>query len=705
MKSVLALGAVAATASASASTESLNPITRIAELLQGLAKKVEEDGKAEGKLFMKYKCWYKSTLEEKKASNADARARISELETFIDDVENGRVDFTSDRGDREKELAAIIATLEKAKDVREQENADFLAAKDEMTKAITALDSAIGTLDKATKGSFLARKAHMKHSQAHPDMASLLAERLEAKQAVQLASTQLNSADLHFLQRALEVQPAGGKDWETLNKGQKYAKKYTKRSGEIQNILKEMKETFDENLADAEAKELAASNSYDALKSAKESEKTAAEKALNELKGESAARASNKNDAETEKTALETQVTNDVGFIDEIEKAYKAKLALYKDRKTVRVDEVAAISEAIGFLRSDDARDTMKKSFASQGYFFVQTASKSESAKMERALSSVASGYKKAGVTQRQLAKVMAKMQKKAGEDSESIKAVIDAIDTMVTDLKVERQADLDKDDKCKKDTKKNMDEAAEQARTVDTKLATIARKEARIADFKDKTEKAEAVVEELKAAAKEASQTRADENTEYKTNKADDTAAASLIQSAMDALKKFYKERDFMQVSGSASVAAPGEAPAPPPPTFEGAYEGEQESGKGVVGIMEMIAADVQKDIDEATAEEQASEQAYSAFVEANSADRLTQETLIEEYTKKISKAEIDKVDAHTDKTDAKGLLEAEIEMLKSYKTGCDFMAVNIGLRNENRQLEMDGLDKAKTILTGGSA
>jgi len=534
-------------------------------------------------------------------------------------------------------------------------------------------------------------------------MASLLAERLEAKQAVQLASTQLNSADLHFLQRALEVQPAGGKDWETLNKGQKYAKKYTKRSGEIQSILKEMKDTFDENLKDAEAKELAASNSYDDLKSAKESEKTAAEKALNELKGESAARASNKSDAETEKKALETQVSNDVGFIDEIEKAYKAKLALYKDRKSVRVEEVAAISEAIGFLRSDDARDTMKKSFASQGYFFVQTASKSESAKMERALSSVASGYKKAGVTQRQLAKVMAKMQKKAGEDSESIKAVIDAIDTMVTDLKAERQSDLDKDDKCKKDTKKNMDEAAEQARTVDTKLATIARKEARIADFKDKTEKAEAVVDELKAAAKAAKQTREDENAEYKTNKADDTAAASLIQSAMDALKKFYKEKNFMQVSGS--VAAPGEAPAPPPPTFEGAYEGEQESGKGVVGIMEMIAADVQKDIDEATAEEQASKQAYDDFVTANTADQKTQTDLIDEYTNKISKAETAKDNAHSDKTVAKGLLDAEIETLKSYKTSCDFMAVNIGLRNENRQLEMDGLNKAKTILTGGSA
>merc|ERR1712227_1196742 len=114
---------------------SVNPITRVAELLQGLSKKIEEDGKAEAKLFTAYKCWYKQTTADKTQSNEEAAARIETLTIFIDDVENGRIEFTSERQDREKELASIIEQMEKAKALREQEKADFEAAKDEMTKA------------------------------------------------------------------------------------------------------------------------------------------------------------------------------------------------------------------------------------------------------------------------------------------------------------------------------------------------------------------------------------------------------------------------------------------------------------------------------------------------------------------------------------------------------------------------------------------
>merc|ERR1719502_2568804 len=48
----------------------MNPITRVVELLEGLAKKVEADGKAEEELFDKYVCWYKTVVGTKTASNA-----------------------------------------------------------------------------------------------------------------------------------------------------------------------------------------------------------------------------------------------------------------------------------------------------------------------------------------------------------------------------------------------------------------------------------------------------------------------------------------------------------------------------------------------------------------------------------------------------------------------------------------------------------
>jgi len=146
---------------ASASAVKLNPITRVVELLEGLAKKVEQDGKVEEDLFETYVCWAKTVIKTKTATNEAAEARIEELEAYIDDIKSGRIEFTSERTELEAQIKALNQEIETAEDLREKEKADFEAAKDEMTKAIAALEQAVEVLDEATskhKGSLLTIK-------------------------------------------------------------------------------------------------------------------------------------------------------------------------------------------------------------------------------------------------------------------------------------------------------------------------------------------------------------------------------------------------------------------------------------------------------------------------------------------------------------------------------------------------------------------
>jgi len=121
------------------------------ELLKGLSKQIEEEGKKEEDLYETYVCWAKSIISQKTASNEEAASKIDSLETYLSDLKNGRVEMTSERADLEKEIEELLADLESAKAMRTQENKDFEEAKDEMNKAISALDSAIKTLDTATK--------------------------------------------------------------------------------------------------------------------------------------------------------------------------------------------------------------------------------------------------------------------------------------------------------------------------------------------------------------------------------------------------------------------------------------------------------------------------------------------------------------------------------------------------------------------------
>merc|ERR1719472_566153 len=110
-----------------AAAEELNPITRVAQLLEGLAKKVDSDEDAEQELYDSYKCWCKTVVSTKLAS--------------IDS--------------NKKEIKELTASIKEEEDMRAKENEDYLAAKDEMTKAITALEKAVDTMAKGTEGSFL----------------------------------------------------------------------------------------------------------------------------------------------------------------------------------------------------------------------------------------------------------------------------------------------------------------------------------------------------------------------------------------------------------------------------------------------------------------------------------------------------------------------------------------------------------------------
>merc|ERR1719198_12374 len=47
---------------------------------------------------------------------------------------------------------------------------------------------------------------------------------------------------------------------------------------------------------------------------------------------------------------------------------------------------------------------------------------------------------------------------------------------------------------------------------------------------------------------------------------------------------------------------------------------------------------------------------------------------------------------------------LDAVMQMIADAKPGCDFFTINYPSRLKNRQIEIDGLQKAKAILTGAS-
>merc|ERR1719253_1220583 len=136
-----------------------------------------------------------------------------------------------------------------------------------------------------------------------------------------------------------------------------------------------MHQTFSINLKDARDKEADAKAEYDKLSKAKQDQLDAAQKALNKMESENGAKGMSRQDSVDELDALKKQVKDDTKFIAQTEKALEEKKASWKVRSELRSGELGAISKAISILFNDDARDLMKKSFASQGFLQVGQAS------------------------------------------------------------------------------------------------------------------------------------------------------------------------------------------------------------------------------------------------------------------------------------------------------------------------------------------
>merc|ERR1719160_996449 len=501
-------------------------------------------------LFETYVCWYKTVVSSKKASNAAAADRIESLEAYIADIEAGRVEFTSERTDLVASIKGLNEEIETATDLREKEHEDYLAAKDEMEKAIAALEQAVEVLAAGTAEKKEESMLSLRRQMGRLEEGEAAGERMEAsmalQRAVQMGKNYLDKGDAAFLEKVLSGD-VPNVDWKKLNRKATFKMKYKARSGKIQKILADMLQTFKDNLADATAKEKEAKAAYEKLMGSKKDELGTAEEALTDGNKEGSARNMAKDEAQQEVDDLKAQIEADEGYIKDTEEAYGIKMEEFKERKKLRKLEVASINKAIAILNSDDAKDTFNKSFKSQGYLLLQ---KSALSKLRQQASAA---VRRAGIVAndpRLQALAMQVLLQQGGHFDK----VLEAIDKMVETLREEEAEDLKNKEECEKERMEKTKEARTLSLKIDDATEEIARQRSLIEELKAQIEEKEAEIKKLKEDLAAATKQREDEKLAYEASSADDHAAVELIKQAMDVLKGFYEDNGLTLVQRGAA-------------------------------------------------------------------------------------------------------------------------------------------------------
>jgi len=674
------------------------PISRVVDLMKGLSANIEKDGKIEEDLYETYVCWAKTVIDTKTATNAAATSRIEELNAYIADIEGGRVEFTDERGTLTKELEEVNSEIEEATTLREKERDDFASASTEMNQAITALASAISTLNDATSAH---KEGELVQLGEGEGFSARVAEAKSLERAVQLGEKFLTKGDSVFLRRLL-TGDVPNVDWKKLNRKATFKMSYKARSFKIQDLLAKLHATFKANLKEATDKDTDSETTFTTLMEAKNAQKKKTEKALGDGSEEAGKRGEVLDDSNDEVNALTAQKTADEGFITNTIADMTLKKKEWGARSVLRTGELEAISKAIGILHSDEARDMMKASFDSQGLFLFQVSQSSTArAQAVRAVDALRSAGRKSH--DRRLGALAARLAGAAPSNS-AFEEVVGAIDKMMTTLKSEEKQDLANKEECENTRMADARDAIDKAREIDEESEDVMSLEARIAEISATIKEKEDEIASIQKEVKDATTIRGDEQRAWVQTDKEDKAAARITGMAIGVLDSFYKDNGLMLVQKRMEPVVAGDAPPPPPPTWEAPYGGKTGESTGIIAILNMIKEDIEKDCEKAKTENDEATTHFLAFKTKSEAEIVA----LKSDNTELSGERGDKQQAvKTNKRERSLLndgLKVVVGKMNAALEGCDFIAINYPLRLTNRQLEMDGLNKAKAILSGAA-
>jgi|EP00427_Karlodinium_veneficum_P016869 septal ring factor EnvC (AmiA/AmiB activator) len=676
-------------ASGSATGTTANPIRKVVNLLQNMQTKITAEGAKKEKLFDKYMCYCSNAEETLGKSIKDAETRIPQLESENKEDIALKKQLEGELKDAKESRTEAKEAVAEATSLREKEAAAYAKVKADSEANIGALSKAIPAIEKGMGGSFL-----------QTSDASVL-RRLSV-------SAEMIPADREILA-------------SFLSEGDNYAPK----SGEILGILKQLKDEMVKDFEEATTAEEAAIADFESLVAAKKKEIDALTKEIESKTmrvGELAVKLA---EVENEIEDLKEQLAEDKKFLADLDKNCELKKAEWAEYKKMEAMEMVALADTIKVLNDDDALELFKKTLPSAASSFLQMKVTSGAMRQQaaRVLKSLRTGAQKNDPRLDLIE--MAMRGGKIGFDK-----IIKMIDELVITLKDEQKLDSEKKEYCLAELDKEQDKKKGLEWDIEDLEKAIADAKETIATLTSEIEALVDGIKKLDKAVADATETRKEEHEEYVETLAANAAAKDVLEFAKNRLNKFYnpklyeappkrelseEDRIVVNMGGTlAPTAAPGgiagtgialaqsEVAPPPPPEANLAYKKAGGSSNGVISMIDILIADLDKDNQIMEVEEKDSQKEYEGFM-SDSAEKRALDS------KAIGDKEGDKAETETAlQTDEESKKSKMIEAMETAKTiaglhnECDWLLKYYDARASARTGEIDALGKAKDVLSG---
>jgi len=662
-----------------------SPVKKVITLLGDLETKIQNEAKEEEKTYNKFERFCREETANKNDAIATGKGNRDQLESQIDNLNSRKIDAEEREATAKSEIERLNTELAEEKDRRKKEKETYTKNELDLSEAVSAVRNAIDSLEASRSmeenaRSFLQVSKHREMIQK----ALIIADALGiSKHTDRLIA---------FIQNAPENNR---KDYEFHSDG-------------ILKTLKDLqKDLVDEKLKLDQQESTDNSNSQMTVlrnrKDHKEQERQQAKEAelIQKLAADIA--------SSTQQLAdVNMKLDDDQKYLDQLTVNCDDKAKTFDQRVKMRNDELKALGEAKSIISDQVAikvtdqtvrlieipQEEMVSKKRATSFLQVQ---KSVPLQDRERVSNIIrmAGIRNDSVALTNLAsKVM-------GQNF--FKKIIGMIEDKIIQLQKQAQEDQDHNNFCKKQTDLATQQRDIRANEIKSFNQELEQGEAHRDQLIETLEVLKAEIDELEKAYNYAADERSEESSENKKAVADATAGKDALKKAEDVLRRFYEDVGAKGKVALVSRPKGKDYPDAPDAGFKNheAYKGSQGASKGILGMIDVIASDFQRTIDETKKQEHAAKLAFSKMWEGGNMASQDEKKKLKEIAENDKAENVAKIEENMDAlVKSQELLDKSIEELGDLYKQCVETEMSYEERVARREDEIQSLKQALCIL-----
>jgi len=647
--------------------ESVTPVQKAVQMLEGMLKKAKADKHEENVQFAGFSEFCKNVQASKAKNIEEEKAQMDLLNADIEKANSEVERLGKEVAGHENDITGWDTDKKDATKVRDAERGTYLETHRDYQESIEALSQAMIMLKNADKDtaavSFLQKVSAFSKT---PE---------EDRQTIQ-----------EFLQQRQDPDQNLGYQ----------ATAYSFQSGGIITMLEKLQAQFKDELNKLEKSEVARKQTYtmlmqDIADQTKDAENAIQEKTMTQSKNKQSS---------IEKSGDLEEVTGvrqaDEKYLGDLTTLCDSKTKEFDARSKLRDEEIEALDKAVEILSGDAVSGSAEKhlpGLLQKSSSFAQLRAATVDPNQRRLIDFLRSE------SVRLNSHTLSTLAMEAAADP--FAKVKQLIGELIERLMTEATNEASHKGWCDKELGTNKHTRETKSAEVDTLTATIEGLESDISSLKKDIKKKSAEVAKIEADVAEFTEKRKEETAENAAAVKDAQEGQKAIANAVKVLKEFYAKA---AKATAASLVQQGAQPEVPE-IFEGEFQGQQAAKGGVVGMLEVIGSDFARLEADTSSAEAAAQNEYDGFMSDSAQTKASLEVdLKHANTNKLAK-EGELTNAKDNLKTAQDMLDSALKAYDKLKGPCANGGLGEGQtpaeRKARREDEIESLKNALEILS----